>query len=61
MENATSEELFSFRTKKLDAENHGLGTAIIKQVLEKYQGTRNFQVDKKTHLVKDEICLVLEA
>lgn len=61
MENATTEELFSFRTKKLDAENHGLGTAIIQQVLEKYRGTRNFQVDKKTHLVKDEICLVLEA
>lgn len=61
MENAVSEEeTFSFRTKKLDAENHGLGTAIIKQVLEKYQGTRKLQIDKKAHLVKDEISLVLE-
>lgn len=60
IENAASvEETFSLRTKKSDVENHGLGTAIIKQVLDKYQGTRTLRIDQKEHLIKDEISLVL--
>ena len=52
-------EEFSFHTKKSDKRNHGLGTAIIEQVLGKYHGTRKLVVDKERHLLKDELCLAL--
>lgn len=61
LENALDKnEEFSFKTKKSDKRNHGLGTAIILQVLDKYDGKRNTVVDKEQHLLKDEICLTLK-
>lgn len=51
---------FSFHTKKADKDNHGIGTRIIQQVLEKYNGTRNIVIDYKHHLVKDKISLTLK-
>lgn len=53
-------EEFSFQTKKLDKRNHGLGTAIIEQVLKKYDGTRNLVVDRERHILQDELCLTLK-
>ena len=53
-------EIFSFQTKKSDAENHGLGTVIINQVLEKYEGVREFKFDREDLRVKDEIILALK-
>ena len=53
-------EAFSFRTQKADKYNHGLGTAIIKQVLKKYDGTRNLVVDRERHILQDELCLTLK-
>lgn len=50
----------TFRTTKKDAQNHGLGTAIIRQVVEKYNGTRNTMIDKEKGVLKDEICLYFE-
>lgn len=54
------DEEFSFRTKKLDKRNHGLGTAIIEQVLNKYAGTRNVVVDRERHILQDELSLTLK-
>lgn len=53
-------EEFSFRTKKADKYYHGLGTAIIEQVLKKYAGTRTFVVDKERHVLQDELCLTMK-
>lgn len=58
IENALAKnEKFSFITTKADKHNHGLGTAIIKQVIDKYNGTRNTVIDKENCILKDEICL----
>ena len=60
MENGLAKgEVFSFRTRKADKYNHGLGTAIIQQVIEKYNGTRKTTVDKANGLLFDEVDLVL--
>jgi len=53
-------EEFSFHTKKADKYYHGLGTAIIEQVLKKYGGTRSLVVDKKRHVLQDELCLTMK-
>ncbi len=53
------DEEFSFRTKKADKYYHGLGTAIIEQVLQKYAGTRTLVVDKERHVLQDELCLTI--
>lgn len=61
MENGLAkDEEFSFHTKKLDKRNHGLGTVIIQQVLDKYDGARSLAVDKEHHLLKDELWLTLK-
>ncbi len=58
IENAlASNEKFSFITSKADKFNHGLGTAIIKQVIDKYNGIRNTVIDKENCVLKDEIRL----
>jgi len=53
-------ESFSFHSKKADKLNHGLGTSIINQVLNKYHGTRNIKLDKERAIVMDHIHLSLE-
>ncbi len=51
---------FSFITTKSDKQNHGLGTAIIKQVVDKYNGTRNTVVDSENGILRDEIILLFK-
>ncbi len=59
IENALAKnEKFSFITSKADKFNHGLGTAIIKQVIDKYNGIRNTVIDKENCVLKDEIRLL---
>ena len=53
------DEEFSFRTKKADKYYHGLGTAIIEQVLQKYAGTRTLVIDKNRHVLQDKLCLTM--
>ena len=53
------DDTFSFHTKKTDKYYHGLGTAIIEQVLKKYDGTRIVVVDKEHHILQDELCLAM--
>ncbi len=52
-------EAFSFRTRKSDKRNHGLGTAIIMQVIDKYNGTRNTTADKESGILRDDMTLCL--
>ena len=54
------DEEFSLHTRKADKYKHGLGTAIIEQVLKKYDGTRNLMVDKERHILQDELCLTMK-
>lgn len=61
LENALVEnEEFSFLTKKSDKANHGLGTKIIQQVLDKYDGVRHTVADKEHQILKDELSLTLK-
>ena len=50
---------FSFKTSKQDKFNHGFGTEIIKQVIEKYHGTRNTVAENK--ILTDEIFIPVPA
>lgn len=53
----SSEEEFSFVTKKSKKTEHGIGTKIIVGLVEKYQGTREIRADRKKGLITDRILL----
>ena len=54
----SSEEEFSFATKKDKKADHGIGNEIISSIIDKYHGTRNIEIDKKNNLVTDKIMLL---
>lgn len=53
----SSEEEFSFVTKKNKKTEHGIGTKIISGLVEKYQGTRVIKADRENRIVADRILL----
>lgn len=50
-------EEFSFATKKPGKGEHGIGTKIIKGLVDKYQGTRETEADRNQGMVTDRILL----
>lgn len=56
----SSEEEFSFATKKDKKADHGIGNEIISSLVDKYHGIRNTEIDKKNNLVTDKILLLRE-
>ena len=58
MENCiSSEEEFNFITQKSKKSEHGIGTRIIADLVEKYQGTREIKEDRQKGLIIDRISL----
>lgn len=53
----SSEEEFSFITKKNRKNEHGIGTKIITNLIEKYQGTREIKKDCQKGIITDRIIL----
>ncbi len=46
-----------FKTSKLHAEEHGFGTKIIDEIVDKYHGTKKIEVDKKAHRLIQKLSL----
>mgnify|MGYP002802559938 FL=1 len=53
----SSEEEFNFITKKSKKNEHGIGTKIIMDLVEKYHGTRIIKEDRQKKIITDRIFL----
>lgn len=50
-------EIIDFKTKKNDKDHHGIGRKIIENIIKKYHGEKDIQVDTKQNIFREKIII----